>query len=407
MSLIDFLIFIGVIICIPRLVEKHLTPIGFSIEVRIITILGGILWLFISSGHSLSYSILGIIDSDSSNFERMAYEITGEQLRSGNYKELIKYLFSPGRWFYVTYQGLFYYYTGGTVFSILVINAFMAFWGGLALTRLIYSFFRMSHYNGIILPIFIIFTPSVVFWSSANLKEALMFWSICQVFAFLRPAATNKKLFQNFIMTSLGIILGMLIRPHMMVIWMFGVFTIKLFQPRFWIYSLFLLPLAPIIFDQVSKKVNISSIDVSIEIAEKQMQGLIARGKQSTFSYGENGPIPVVSGLQSILFRPYFWKVKNSRSMLTSIEIWTISISIFLFWLRLRCDSIKRLLRNPAVKASLLVLIPFGLFFSFFPNEGLISRHRIQVFPALLILLATPILQKKFNIIERLKITGN
>ncbi len=398
MTLIDFLIFVGIILYIPRLVEKHLAPIGFSLEIRIIVFLGGILWLFISCGHNLSYSILGIVDSDARNFERMAYEITGEQLRSGNYKQLIEYFFSPGRWFYVTYQGLFYYYTGGTVFSILAINAFMAFWGGLSLLRLIYSFYGLPSHNGIILPVFIIFTPSVVFWSSSNLKEALMFWSICQVFAFLRPAATNKILFQNFIMTSLGVILGMLVRPHMMAIWIFGVFTIKLLQPRFWIYTLFLLPLAPIIFDQVSKKVDISSIDVTVEIAEKQMQGLIARGKQSTFSYGETGPIPIISGLHSVFFRPYFWKVKNSRSMFTAIEIWTISIGIFLLWIKGRYHTVKKILRNPAIRTSLLVLIPFGLFFSYFPNEGLIARHRIQVFPALLVLLSTPLLQLRYNL---------
>ncbi len=40
-------------------------------------------------------------------------------------------------------------------------------------------------------------------------------------------------------------------------------------------------------------------------------------------------------------------------------------------------------------------VIPFFAFFTYTVNEGLIVRQRIQLYPALLVLLATPILQRR------------
>ena len=54
----------------------------------------------------------------------------------------------------------------------------------------------------------------------------------------------------------------------------------------------------------------------------------------------------------------------------------------------------RRIFRNPAIWVACLVCIPFFAFFTYTVNEGLIVRQRIQLYPALLVLLATPILQR-------------
>jgi len=56
---------------------------------------------------------------------------------------------------------------------------------------------------------------------------------------------------------------------------------------------------------------------------------------------------------------------------------------------------LKSTLGNPLIQLAVLVLIPFSLLFTYFPNEGLIARQRVQLFPALLVLFAMPILQRK------------
>ena len=55
----------------------------------------------------------------------------------------------------------------------------------------------------------------------------------------------------------------------------------------------------------------------------------------------------------------------------------------------------RRIFRNPSVWVACLVCIPFFAFFTYTVNEGLIARQRVQLVPALLVLLATPILQRR------------
>ena len=122
------------------------------------------------------------------------------------------------------------------------------------------------------------------------------------------------------------------------------------------------------------------------------MNLLISRGMAATFDYGEGGPIFILSGAKNTLFRPALWSVRNARSLLAALEIWTISVGIIWLWLRMTKNEWISNLRNPAVYCAILVLIPFFMIITYFPNEGLIARNRVQVFPALLVLFATPIL---------------
>ena len=55
----------------------------------------------------------------------------------------------------------------------------------------------------------------------------------------------------------------------------------------------------------------------------------------------------------------------------------------------------KAILRIPSIWVAILVSGPFFLFFTYTVNEGLIARQRIQLFPALLVLLGTAILQRR------------
>ena len=138
-----------------------------------------------------------------------------------------------------------------------------------------------------------------------------------------------------------------------------------------------------------------------INFAEMQMNRLIERADDTTFHYGETGPIPVLSGAINILFRPFIWKVKNVRMLLASLEIWVLSVGIILLWIRMGFDEAKKLLGNPLIQVALLVLIPYFIIFTYFPNEGLIARQRIQLYPALLVLFAMPILQCRAQTVRR------
>ena len=359
-----------------------------------------------SCSHEIVYSFVGLDEGDSILFERWAYENIIPELQSDNYASIARKLMKPGggAFFYTIYEAIIFYYLKGTVLSVLAINAFMGFWGSLVLVRLVYSFSPPPLSREIFLPLFLIFTPSVVFWSSANLKEALIYWSICQVFAFLRPAANNRELFYNFVMLLIGASLGLLLRAHIVIIWISGVFVVNIFQRKSWKYSIVLVLVAPLIIFQVNRVTKAFNIDlfnyqqvkkVTTKF-DKQMNRLIDRGAASTFNYGGGGPVPIISGIKNTLFRPLPWGVKNMRSLVAALEIWTISLGICFFWMRMHFVEWKTILRNPAIRCALLVSIPFFFLFSYFPNEGLIARQRVQLYPALLVLFAMPILLRKY-----------
>ena len=411
MSFPDLIVVIIFILLVPKLVEKYLGRYGFIRELRIIIALGGMLWIVFSCVHGDFYWILGIWDSDAVKFEKWWYPMIVQYIESGNYEKLVKTLLSPGRFFYVTYQAVLYYYTGITVISILAINAFVAFWGGLTLTRLIYSSSLVHPPKKTALPLLLIFAPSVVFWSAANLKEALTYWSICQLLNLLMPARTRKEAITDLGFCLAGLCLGSLLRPHIIVIWFGGVLLIKMFQPHGWKYLVALILLCPVFLPQINKRFELAElvkhptvfISNQIRKAEQKYEQLVMRGERydhirSTFTYGEGLPIPVLHGAISTLFRPFLWQIKNLRSMLSSLEMWTISLCIIVLWMRMTTLEWRTILFNPLVCVALLASIPFFFFFTYTPNEGWITRQRVQMFPVFMIMLATPLLLRRYYI---------
>jgi len=368
-----------------------------------IVILGGILWMIFSLGHELGYSTLGVREGDSRLYNQWREQLAElfysqpDNGRSISFSRILGPLYySRGSGFYAAYQTVICHLTNGTEATILVMNAFLAFWGGLVLTRVSYSFQSGKNSRDLILPLSLIFTPSVLFWSSANLKEALMYWSICQIYSFVRFINSRKQFFYTFIWAIMGAYVGLHIRPHITVFWIGPVLAVKMFERNFRKCGVLFLLLFPLLLFYVDSKIDIpSSIERLKTQAEAKMSILIHRDRKSTFNYGQAGPIPLLSGLKNTQFRPIIWHTSNLRSLLTALEIWTISLSTIFLWLRMTNREWRTIVKNPAIWVALLVLIPFWVFFTYTPNEGLIARQRIQLFPALLVLLAAPILMRK------------
>jgi len=397
----DVAMITGLILLIPKLVEKYLSAFGFTRQLRVMVIAGGVWWITFSF-------CFGLTDSDAGSLMQMGME-WAETLESKNYATVVKGLLGGGNESYATYQGIIYYTLDSTIMSMLAINAFMAFWGSLTLIRAIYSGYPKAPSEKVVLPLFLIFMPSVVYWSSTNLKEALLYWAVCQILTFALPWQSRKQFAYSLSLFLVGGFIGMLLRPHTALIWFVAVFFVKMFQPRFWKYGICIILLAFLYNAHIHKietNVNLRSLKGTISGAEVLMKGLILRGKPSTFDYGKNGPIPVVSGAINTFFRPFIWRVNKLSVCLSSLEIWTISLGILFLWGRMTKSEWKCILHNPIIQISLLVLIPFSFLFSYFPNEGLIARQRLQLFPALLVLFATPILQRRVKIQRRGVLNG-
>ena len=390
MTLGDMAITTGLILFIPKLVEKHLLRLEFSPGMRTLVMYGGATWIFFSCS-------FGMTASDANSLWDMG-KVWSYKLELKDYATVVNGLLGGGNSSYSAFVGIIYYALDITKMAMLAINAFMAFWGSLSLARTIYSIFPEDLSKKVVLPLFLIFTPSVVFWSSGNLKEALLYWAVCQILAFALPSRSRKQFAYNLSLFLLGGFIGTLLRPHTALIWIIAVFLLKITQPRFWKYGICIILLAFLYnahIHEIRTNISLSSPKETLRKAEFLMEGLIRRGKSSTFDYGEGGPIPVVSGAVNAFFRPFIWQVNKLSVCLGSLEIWTISLGILFLWGRMTKSEWKSILRNPVVQISILVLLPFCFLFSYFPNEGLISRQRLQLIPALLVLFATPILQRR------------
>jgi len=395
----DVVTIVVILALIPTLVENYLGRFGFSKELRMFIMFGGMLWVAASCASVAIYALMGLYSTDGNFYNTWAYTIIIPDLQAKNYSKVFRLLLSPGSWFYTTYQGFFYYFTGGTVISMHVINGFMAFWGGLTLTRLVYSSSSLPVSRTSVLPFFLIFIPSVFFWSSSNLKEGLMYWAICQVFAFVAPSKSNRKFWCSFLWFLGGTFVGAALRPHIILFWIGSVLLVKAFQREFWKGStvFILLLLLPLFIGQVKHRIPSFSIELMQQGGERLMNKYIERAKASTFEYGKLGPIPVLHGPVNTLFRPFPWRTRNLRSIVAGLEIWSISLGILFVWIRRTNFELRHILANPAIWVAILVCIPFIWFFTYTVNEGVVARQRVQLFPALLVLFAIPLLMRRYQ----------
>ncbi len=72
-----------------------------------------------------------------------------------------------------------------------------------------------------------------------------------------------------------------------------------------------------------------------MEAAESRYKLMSQIKGGSDIEYGEEGPIPVASGLVSIFFRPLPWEIRSIRFLFAIIETWTITILAIGIWLKM------------------------------------------------------------------------
>ena len=89
MSLSDLAIIIVLILLVPRVVEKNLAKLGFGRELRMLVMLGGVIWIVESFSHHFIYAFLDIVDADAEQFKIFAYQWTVKALESGDYETVI------------------------------------------------------------------------------------------------------------------------------------------------------------------------------------------------------------------------------------------------------------------------------------------------------------------------------
>lgn len=389
MNPIDILLTGLIAVCIPLVVQRTLSGPAFSPKLRSMIVIGGWLWLLYALFHVfISGYLFGIWYTDEIQHNIMARSLM-ERMAQGRWDEVWSRAgFGNDAW--QLYLALLYYYTGLSNNGATCINMFFAFWGGLILVRQVVEILPPSAPRSA-WPLLIIFFPSVVYWCTWNLKEGFMYFAICLVFSGVRSRPLTPG---DLARVTTGLLIGMCLRAHIITGWGLAVLGVNLVTKGRKLLVLLVLVVSPLLivaFSQVTQ-IKTPSTGALLERAYLQAHNISADQRGSDIDFGPGGPILFVSGFESLFFRPYPWRAKSLRLLLSSIETWTMTLFIIWVWVKMPIRQILFFLKMPHIRMAILACIFFSLFFTFLSNEGLMVRQRVQAVPALMVLGFVPYL---------------
>jgi hypothetical protein len=388
-SFMDLLFVFPLMAMVPLMVGLYLKSPYFTASTRKIVMVGGILWLgYVFVSEYVSDHWLGVPWWDA-RFHEYFGMILAEQISRGNWSAYFDY-FKTGNSAYHCYSALILC-TGATIFTLTAINAFLAFWGGLILASCFSSVCPFPR-NSRALLLFIIFCPSVFFWCTVNLKEAIMYWCICNVFSLGFPQR-GFGFFTRVPLTVFAVVVGAFLRPHVMVGWLAAVGAVTVLRSGRRFAAIIMLMCFPIVAFSLRNMLKADfSMDVAIQMGETQHRTLASIGMMGSKISGK--PIFLVSGIVSAFFRPFPWEIGSGRSLACSVETWTMTILILYAWTTLRGKGKSHAIKLPCVHIAILASLWMCMLLSYFPNEGLMVRQRVQMIPAMLTLVAIPLMLK-------------
>ena len=320
--------------------------------------------------------------------EAIAREIA-ELLGSGQFIEAFDF-FGFGNPAYRFLLGIFYALTRAPELVTYTMNGALAYWAMLAMLE---SLCRHTGCKGLPARVVVpcLFLPSGLLWTTTNLKEGLVLWGICMMLQWTIPNR-DKRWGSLDVLPLVGMIALGLVRPHIAVIWIVTINLLTTWRSRKLglflltsggaLASLFLLKLAaPILFESATGEGVTNTLSVRYEY-------LTTNSDLASSHFLEKDPIPVLTGVLLILFRPWPWEVRQFNELLAGIEVWWLASLGLWSWFRVP-DKLTHL-KHPCVISLLLSLAMFGFFFSYMYNMGLVVRQRLMVFPAVWLLYSWP-----------------
>lgn len=244
-----------------------------------------------------------------------------------------------------------------------------------------------------------LFLPSLVFWSSAIGKEALMMFTIgVTVYGAARLYGQARG---GFIIVGLGLLGTAMVRPHITMFVFMGVAVGYLLRRQTKSPS----PLAPLakmagvvvlligsvlVANQAKEFLQVEDFSAStVETTLEDIEGKTTIGG-STFETTATPSVKDFPGaILSVVFRPFPWEASNIQGLAAGIEGLALLVACAFALPRLRgCG--RRLVRQPLLLCYVIYGLVFVFAFSSVGNFGLLVRERIQIIPLLPAFLALP-----------------
>ncbi len=392
------LVFIGLLaLLVPLLVEVYLKPPYVIPSAKRWVIMGGLLWLSYAVVAEPFSRLLGAPWMDA-----LVHAVTGQRLVAGfdtHGWSVLRDHYATGNKAYQCACALVMW-TGASFISMAAISGFLAFWGGLILVR---SFCTIGPFpaNKPLYLALTIFCPSVVYWGTMPLKESPMFWTSCVILStcFRDP---GQPFVRKIPLVILALFVGSILRPVVTLGWALAACAVGVLNSGHRMAAIATIACLPMLFaafqSQIKSRLQLES---AIEVAEQQSANLGAIGDQGSLIEGEGGkPIFFVSGFVSAFVRPFPWDINSVRVLLGAVEVWGMTLLIVMAWVGSTWRIAFQAMRIPGFGVAVLGAAWMCALLSYYPNQGLVLRQRVQMIPALLALVLLPLLVKQSHLLK-------
>jgi hypothetical protein len=390
----DIVFILPLMASIPMLIKLYLKPAFFSQSQRNLALYGGLIWMmYVFISEYVSEHFLGVPWMDA-HYHAHYGKAIAEEITKGNWQYFFDH-FTTGNHAYHCYSSLILS-TGATIFTLTGVNAFLAFWGGLVLASCFSSICPYPKERNLLF-LFTIFSPSVIFWCTVNLKEAMMYWAVCLIFSLGFPHRSIGY-FARVPLSIIAVLIGALLRPHVLIGWLAAVAGIMIFRSGKRTAGIIMLMCMPIVaFSLRTILKSDFSQEVALQMGESQFSALTTISHQgSAIKYESGRPIFLLSGIAAAYLRPFPWEIRSSRTFASSVETWAMTFLIIFSWWSLNGRDRWYALKLPGIQIALLASLWMCMLLSYFPNEGLVVRQRVQLIPALLACAIIPLLMKQY-----------
>lgn len=385
----DVVCFLIAAMLVPLLTHRTIGRCPATRRYRGVIIIIGYFWLLYSFVYVwLVESLFGLQQVDA-----VVHEQTGRILallmEDGRWSDIWEFI-QPGNRAYQVGLGVIYY-LADVDRAPVIINMMLAFWGSITLVSFLASHLQQGTVSLKWLLV-ITFPPSLVFWTTANLKEGPMYWAICMLFATAFGQQRQNPLFR-WLKIGCAIAVGGLMRPHFMTVWCASILgTAILKRGRRNLAVLILLAL-PMLLIGVEKK---TGFGLTLAGAGEYLESRYSTGATYKADIGSNiyrregRPIFIISGAISLFLRPLIWNVRSLAQLMSALEIWGITSMLIWQWWHTSRKRRRQMWGMFSIPTAIFAASLFVLLFTWSGNVGTMARIRLQGLPAILTLLGIP-----------------
>jgi len=292
-----------------------------------------------------------------------------------------------------------YTITGPTPLGGFVVFGSLAFWGVYFIFRAFETAVPLGDHRRYAYLLFLL--PSLLYWPSSIGKEAwilffvgLTAWGAARFFA--GAGMTGLALL------GVGAVGTSVVRPHITVLLMAGVFVAQLFRPTSKAATsaitkvLGILVMGAAVAVLATQSAEFLGIDdLSGQALTDQFEFRSENTEQGGSAFEPvplNSPFGVPAAILTLLFRPLPWEAGSLQLLVQSMEGLFLLGRTIVSWPRLQqLPALMR--RSPYLVFAVVYMLGFIIAFSQFGNFGILARQRVLMLPFFLALLALPVLR--------------